>query len=271
MKDSIEMQEFLNNFKNYVKRNRLLEIDKNIIEMCLKYYGCKDDLSMGEEIDRKYMQAKEYAETKNIDTLSLIQGKTARKFSHFVINPDESIDYTKVVKLYIPTNYKNTPEVLDQIYHYLIDNNISCESKISGDDRSDNFVVRLYNIDDLDPFLKFCDSNPVIKNNIKKTNPFVATKNNIGIVQDGGIQTSFNGTLSHVLKYFINACISFDELDNMDIDHLLEFIIETMNREPDEEFKFDYLSVYNSINSIKMGLDPAEVIKENIKLNPYAF
>ncbi len=271
MKDSIEMQEFFNYFKSYIKRTRILEISESTIAKCLRYYGCEEDFSMENEIDKKCTQAKEYAKLKDINVISKEQGHSPRKFSHIAFNLYGPEDYTKITKLYIPINYKKTPEVLDQIYLYLIDNNIRCETKISSNDRSDNFVVRLYDIKDVEPFLQFCASNPIIKDNLKKTNPFIATKNNIGVVQDGYIKDSFNGGLSSTLTSFINSCNKFGELENMNIEYFLEFLIEVMNEEPDENLKFNYLCIYNSINAIKMGLDPAHEIKNSIQMNPYGF
>lgn len=271
MKDSIEMQEFFNYFKSYIKINRILEISESTITKCLRYYGCKEDFSMEEEIDKKCAQAKEYASLKDINVISREQAHSPRKLSHIAFNLYGPEDYTKITKLYISINYKKTPEVLDQIYLYLIDNNIRCETKISSNDRSDNFVVRLYDIKDVEPFLQFCDSNEIIKNNLKKINPFIATKNNIGVVQDGYIKDSFNGGLASALTSFINACNKFDELENMNIEYFLEFLMEVIDKESDENLKFNYLCIYNSINAIKMGLDPVNEIKNNIGMNTYNF
>lgn len=271
MKSKEEMAQFFNNIKNYVKRNRIFEISEKNIYDCLIYYGCKEDYRMEDKIDRECKQICEYAKQKNTKIIFKEQGHSPKKFTHVVFNLDGAEDYTKVFKLYIPIKYEKVPEVLEQIYAYLIENNIRCETKISSSDRSDNFVVRLYDSKDIDSFLQFCNDNSIIKNNIKRTNPFVATKNNIGIVQDGGIKESFNGALASLLTGFINACIKFDEIDMMNISGFQQYLIEKLNEEISEEIKFTYSCVFNSINQIVEQLDPVSEIKENIYKNPYKF
>lgn len=264
-----EVEQFFKNIKNYLGRHNNHEFDKNQIYSVLKMYGSTDDISMESQIDEKISEAYSIAKQSNTELLYKEQGRSPKKLTHLAFNIDKMPDYKKVTKLFVPIKYEKTPEVIEQIYSYLIYNNVKCETKVSSQDRSDNFVVRLYDLEDVDPFIEFCNQNDIVRNNLKSSNPFICTKNNIGVAQDDAIKASFNQTLSHCLAYYINACARFDELNEMGLDGFSSFIIEIMNKEPDEDLKFDYLCVLNSINSINNNLDPVEVISNNIQSGYY--
>lgn len=264
-----EVKQFFLNIRSYLGRHNNHEFDRNQIYSVLKLYESTDDISMESLIDEKVSLACEMAKETNTELLYKEQGKSPKKLTHLVFNADEIPNYRNVTKLFIPIKYTETPDVIEQIYSYLIFNNIKCETKVSSQDRSDNFVVRLYDLEDVDPFIQFCNQNNIIKENLKRTNPFICTKDNIGVTQDDGIKSSFNQTLSHSLAHYINACSRFGELREMGLDGFSSYLIELMNKETDEDLKFDYLCVLNSVNCINDKLDPVEVISNNIVSGHY--
>lgn len=192
-------------------------------------------------------------------------------FEYISFNTDlsENIDYKETAKLYIPLDYNNIGSSLDQIYIYMLSNGIKCETKVSTKDINDNFVVRLHNIDDAIPFIEFLNNNSWIYIKNKTCNPFVPCKDGIGIVQDSGIKQSYNGAVAHLLANYLVLMKKNNFMNNVNLDDFMNYIIEYINSENDENLKFDYLCVLKGLIQIKDELDPLADITDSINNKKY--
>lgn len=151
----------------------------------------------------------------------------------------------------------------------MLSNGIKCETKVSTKDINDNLVVRLHNIDDVESFLDYLNYNSYIHIKNKKCNPFVPNKDGIGIVQDSGIKQSYNGAVAHLLTDYLVMMKKNNFMDSICLDDFMNYIIEYVNNEEDENLKFDYLCVLKGLIQIKDGLDPLSEITDSINNKRY--
>lgn len=267
MKDKSKMEEFFEEMRKILQDDKLMIMDSRQVYNYLKYYKVMPNSDKEYEIDDACNKIVEYSKKRNFPYMVKIKGKSPSKWTHMYVNK-ENVDYSSTIKLYIPIKYDKVTTTLSKIYYYLIENKIECETKISSSSKSDNFVVRMYNIDDVRPFLDYC-SHAKIQDNLLETNPFISTINNIGVVRDEALIESFNGGLSKALSEFLTMCQMNNCLDKLNSINFREYILEVINREPNPDLKYNYLCVFDSINEIIEGLDPLEDIRKNIESKPY--
>lgn len=106
--------------------------------------------------------------------------------------------------VYIPVVGDKLDKVIPYIYRHLLSNRISFLSKISFFNRSDNFVVNVYNKEDAKSLIDFCNNN--INEHLGVVNPFIATLGKVGISKElYGI--SYNNLIATLLNEYIEECI----------------------------------------------------------------
>lgn len=264
---------FLDNIKSLVSIEDIKDVsklEKNIYLM-LRFAGADvTNENNKNEIYRCGEKAKQYALGLELLGRNIkVNRKDIFEYISFNNNPNENIDYRKAIKLYIPLDYNNIGPSLDQIYIYMFSNGIKCETKVSTKDINDNLVVRLYNIDDVEPFIDFLNNNSWICIKDKKCNPFIPCKDGIGIVQDRGIKQSYNGAVAHLLANYLVLMKQNNFMNKINLDDFINYISVYINSEKNEDLKFDYLCVLKGLIQIKDELDPLADIIDNINNKKY--
>lgn len=122
-------------------------------------------------------------------------------FRHINVTFDEKKDKgtRDVIKLYIPIKSDALEYGTKLIYDYLFQNRINFQSKISGTERAEMFVLRVDSVEDARKVIDFCSSNEQICGNYTVTNPFVAHVNGIGVAKD---------TYNRSYNSYVASCIS---------------------------------------------------------------
>lgn len=122
-------------------------------------------------------------------------------FRHINVCFDESKErgVRDVVKLYIPIKSDALERGTNLIYDFLFQNGINFQSKVSGTERAEMFVLRVDTKEDAEKVINFCSSREEIYGNYSVTNPCMPHVNGIGIGKD-----------SYGLSYnqFMANCIS---------------------------------------------------------------
>lgn len=107
-----------------------------------------------------------------------------------------------VIKLYIPLMLNNMENNARKIYEFMFENKINFQTKIAGTNRNDLFVVRVDNKVDALKIIDFC-KNEIKEDEIGLCNPFLPTKDKIGIARDTN-GNSYNYFLAENISSFIN-------------------------------------------------------------------
>ena len=108
--------------------------------------------------------------------------------------------------VYIPVISSSLEKTVPYIYRHLLRNRISFSSKISFFNRSDNFIVTVYNKDDARSLINFCNNTENINENLGIVNPFIATLGKIGVSKElYGI--NYNHFIATLLNEYIEDCI----------------------------------------------------------------
>lgn len=158
-------------------------------------------------------------------------------------------NYGKYIKLYIPIDSEHLYEGANILFDYIASLNIDHCSKISKEIRSDNVVVRLkagdyYNAMKIINFVK---SNAYLKEGLNKTNPFVPSILEIGIMDENGI--SYNSEMSRCIIEYVDYCISHN-ITNVDATSFTKWIKEN-------QYNNDVKSIYmDAVGEEKNKLSP---------------
>lgn len=122
-------------------------------------------------------------------------------FRHINVTFDEEKNrgVRDVIKLYIPIKSTGLETGTRLIYDFLFQNGINFQSKISGTERAEMFVLRVDTKEDAEKVINFCSSRTEIYGNYSVTNPCMPHVNGIGIGKD---------TYRRSYNEFISECIS---------------------------------------------------------------
>lgn len=106
--------------------------------------------------------------------------------------------------LYIPVIGSDLAKVIPHIYKHLLSNRISFLSKISFYNRSDNFIVYVYNKEDARSVINFCNNH--FKDQLGVVNPFIAKIGSVGVSRELK-RMSYNLEIASLLNSYIEDCI----------------------------------------------------------------
>lgn len=266
MKDKLEMDNYFEEVKANLKSGFDCYDFKEVFRTFARYSSTNDS-SKSDEIMNEANKTSMMAIENEVITRTSVGGKDPEKYIRVMFNPSINNNYVNVPKLYIPVKYENITEVLDLVYKYLIKNNVNSDVKVCASDRSDNLVVRLYNINDTDAFIEFLNS-PYIQERLKETNPFIVTKNNIGVVRDGLIKSkSFNSAMAECLSEYINLTKEAGLVDKLSKEDFREYLSSKVEMEEVPELRDTYLYLYNSVSQIINGEDPVTMMKIEVGIN----
>ena len=129
------------------------------------------------------------------------------------------------VKIYVSVDTVNLCEVATKIFEYMMRENIVTQSKVAKVMRNDVLVLRVATQEDAIKLINYINSLNY-KSKIK-TNPFILTKDKVGITKDGCL--SYNLTICKVISNYLNECKTKNRLIEANINDLYTYINKTIN------------------------------------------
>lgn len=201
-----EMQMFLNTILEFVFENSDKKVDNNLIYSLMCHYYTIDNLSSFVFEKHRIVQDNYYQ--KWIDRYENIKKRenvditvspwVGGKFVNF------SSGYTKnnEIKMYIPLDYNHIYEGANRLFDFIIANKITHNSKIASFIRSDNVVVRIDTLADMEKIINFVNNDSYIREGMLKVNPFLANYNGIGLAMDNCY--SYNTETAKIIASFLN-------------------------------------------------------------------
>lgn len=118
-----------------------------------------------------------------------------------------SSGYTKgnEIKMYIPLDYNHLYEGANRLFDFITANKITHNSKIASFIRSDNVVVRVDELADMEKIINFVNNDVYIQEGMINVNPFLANYNGIGLAMDNTY--SYNSETARMIFYFLNKVL----------------------------------------------------------------
>lgn len=177
-------------------------LDQRSIYNLLASYGVDENTKGMDRSDLKTRCAN-YAE--NLINRYVRSGKKisprVQDQGHYFRHINVTFDETKtrgsrdIIKLYIPIKSEALERGTNLIYDFLFQNGINFQSKISGTERAEMFVLRVDTKEDAEKVINFCSSRQEIYGNYSVTNPCMPHVNGIGIGKDS-YNLSYNQYMS---------------------------------------------------------------------------
>lgn len=252
MNRSVEIDIFLKWLASIYMNNPTLEISKDTIYDQLRLCRINNNqYEYIENIDISHVQNNMNSKYRNMNNTNLNIFRTSYFWvfeNHGDIKNDEDFKSTihNSIKMYISVDENNIEYVADQIFEFMIQNNIVTQSKISKRMRNDALVLRVATIEDAKKISDFVNNrlNYTSKNN---PNPFLYNEGKVSIAADGVL--SFNSTISNIMAgYFYNR-----RNNNM-----LEYVgyndfLSYLNYEYRQNFGISDENYIGAINQLKNG------------------
>ena len=134
--------------------------------------------------------------------------------------PELHLNNVATIKLYIPQNANNMERSARVLFDFIDDANISHISKISKNERFDDIVVQVTNMNDAIKILNFAKGNRQIQNGLLPPNPFCYSSDGIAMSY-GRNGSTINTVVASLLAAYSSEKISSHTTDEM---FLLDFI-----------------------------------------------
>lgn len=187
------VNEFLNKvYKRLYNKNHAINVD-NIYSMLIQVNG--------ENIRENFPYWKNhYKYNSNISCFTNLRWYNGY-FCQFE-NRNKFKDTFNQIKVYVPLDKKHIKLGVERIFDFLASNNIAHTSKVSGEERTDDVVIRLFSSEDLKKLTDFIDNDDYIGEGLLDVNPFVFNYHGIGLACDGHI--SYNIAVSNLIELYLS-------------------------------------------------------------------
>lgn len=126
------------------------------------------------------------------------------------------------IKLYIPMDSNHILEGVNQLFDFIIENNISHNSKVASKIRNDCVVVRVSNLDDAKKIIDFVKNNEYINEGLLNINPFTLNINGVGFAKDSHF--SYNDEIAKSIANLIKILNEKDRLDSLNVDTFILYL-----------------------------------------------
>lgn len=141
-------------------------------------------------------------------------------FYYFKHNEEDILK--DAIKLYIPMDSNHILEGVNQLFDFIIENNISHNSKVARKIRNDCVVVRVSNLDDAKKIIDFVKNNKYINEGLLKVNPFTLNVNGVGLAKDSHF--SYNDEIAKSIANLIKILKEKDRLDSLNVDTFILYL-----------------------------------------------
>lgn len=236
----IEMQMFFNTILEFVFENPDKKIDNRFIYSLMCGYYSIDNLANFDFGSQRPVRDNYYQ--KWIDRYANIKKRNNVDIDVFP-SPDQkflifSSGYIKdnEIKMYIPLDYNHIYEGANRLFDFITANKITHNSKIANFIRSDNVVVRVDKLADMEKIINFVINDAYIQEGMLKVNPFLENYNGIGLAMDNSY--SYNYETAKLIADFLNKVL--DDINYYSYSNELSVIKNVKNMFTIENFH-DYL------------------------------
>lgn len=210
-----EMNDFIASFGKIIKENPNFPISADMVYYYLSTYGCSPQELSDRDISYMFQKWQTNFSDKN---LNVYQSELQPGFLQFNnVSKRLNID---CAKLYLSFPKDMMEACVNIIFDYIEKNNMPTVSKVAGKVRSDSIVLRMYDPEDAKKIIDFVSRTPVLRNNIRKPNPFIMRSNNVGMAADDML--SYNDFVSMILSDYLNFC-QYNKIENINLDGLVEY------------------------------------------------
>ena len=145
-----------------------------------------------------------YSENRNLNIKFLNAIKGGYRQINLFFTEDIIPGTMESIEIYIPVTSDSMKSIVPHLYKYLMSKKISFSSKISMFNRSDNFIVEVYEKNDAIDVIKYCNDN--YKDMLGILNPFIAKIGCVGVSKRLN-NISYNNGISILLNEYIEECI----------------------------------------------------------------
>ena len=166
------------------------------------------------------------------------------------------------IKLYVPVQIDNLCKVAENLFNFMIKENIVMQCKISKEMRTDALVCRVRTKDDAIKISNYLDSLSY-KSNVRP-NPFLYDNGNVCMAIDGTL--SYNSIISRLLEQYLYTKRMTDTLDKVNSNDFNNFVksqIEFLNSNQKKEF-MDLYQI-NGEDQYKDFVKIAKLLSENLE------
>lgn len=161
--------------------------------------------------------SRDFKDSKNIRAFYDMHHETFYQFK----NRYDELKTKTAIKLYIPMDTDHIYEGVKQLFTYIDNEDIPNASKIRNKITMDNVVIRVNTIEEAEKIINYVNNNEYIKEGLIEPNPFLISKDNIGMALDGNT-TSYNGVLSRYITEYIYK--NKDNIDNINISNFKDYL-----------------------------------------------
>lgn len=200
-----EIDKFLRNISEYLKQNPDFELKEKYIYEMLKKYELND-----EEYKTSFKDYFSYWEEyfKSKKNITVFNHNDQKRFLQFWNKNEDDNDY---IKIYVSVKPESMLKSVSDIFTFTEKNNITQCSKVADKARSDSIVLRVKE-KDAKKVIDFINENKYIKENAKKTNPFVFREGVAGVAYDDNL--SYNATVSFIITEYFKFKKSNNDLES---------------------------------------------------------
>lgn len=208
----------LNYFKGIVKENENITITEDMVYDYLMRYGVPFDEYNKDTTEFFKEWKSECRKLGNIKDLDI-------DFSVYCLFSDDEEKIEKCpnpIKLYIPIKYSHIKESVNKLLAFFSKKKMPFEMKIANKVRTDDIIVRLYSLEDVNKFLNFIKYNEYINEGLLKPNPFCYQEESIALTNDGSI--SYIQVIASYISRYINS--NKDNIDDIKLHKFYNYIID---------------------------------------------
>ena len=181
-------------------------------------------------------------------------------------NKDDKTFYDEMensIKLYIAVEPENLYQISSALFDFMFKENITMQSKVSKEMRSDVLVCRISKKEDVNKINKFLNEELNYKSSIKP-NPFILSDRNMSLALDGHL--SYNMVLATFIELYLEVKREKNELDNVNDIELGLFIDETIKNINNNKDLLDRFKVNDSQKFVDL-IRISNILKDNINNN----
>lgn len=181
-------------------------------------------------------------------------------------NKDDKTFYDEMensIKLYIAVEPENLYQISSALFDFMFKENITMQSKVSKEMRSDVLVCRIFKKEDVNKINKFLNEELNYKSNIKP-NPFILRDRNMSLALDGHL--SYNMVLATFIELYLNDKREKNELDSVndiELSTFIDKIIKNINFNKDLLDRFKVNDSQKFVDLIRIS----NILKDNINNN----
>lgn len=239
MLSNYELQQyFFDNISQIVELNPTKEITKNFIYTQLTEFNVHNTQGPYQDVEYNFdYWINRYRDNSNID----VKRVQTRKFFLWFFNGELT---GNEVKLYIPLDIHHLKEGANQLFDFISSINIKHQSKIAKIIRNDNIVVRVNSMEDANMIIDYVNSNAYIREGMLHVNPFLPSKNGVGITMDNCY--SYNSSLGDLIYSFLNMLKQNNRLDLFNVQEFNKFVKGLIPTITDVEMK----DIYSLISKV---------------------